>query len=168
VLRFTARIDGVSQSLAAFLKLQKDLVDLRKLGAWDLVQAKFYRILKNQFETEGGAGKSGKWQALSSKYKPVKQKRWGDVGILQASGKLYKSLTSESSDSIVEKRPQELIIGTSLPYARAQHAGYSPRNLPARPIISLTEEQEKDITEPLTRKVKQLIQNVKLTQKRGF
>jgi phage gpG-like protein len=158
-MQFQIEVDGVNETLAAFLKVQKGVADLRQLGTWDWVQSEFYKIEKAQFGGEG-IGKSGKWKALSPKYKVWKQKKYGNLPINQRTQDTYKSLTSQAKGSVVEKQAQEMTIGTSIPYA-----GYIQKD---RPLIDLSPEQEKQLVKPIQEKLKQLIQNARLSDERGF
>lgn len=165
-MKFTIEVEGQRELLASFLMVQEGLVDLRQLGTWDRVQTEFYKVLKDQFGSEGAAGKAGKWKPLSPKYAKVKLRKYGALPILQATGKLYRAMTSQGGDSFVEKKAQEMTIGTKLPYAAFHQRG--GKRLPQREIISLTDEQEKQITAPIQEKLKQLVANAKLRERRGF
>jgi phage gpG-like protein len=164
---FSIQIEGMSELLASFKTVEEGMLNFRQLGAWKGVQSEFYKIQKAQFGSEGSAGKSGKWQALSPGYAKAKQKRYGSRPILTASGTLYKSLTSaNASGAVVEMTAQELTLGTSVKYVGYHQRG--TKRMPRREPISFTNEQEKQLMKPIQDKLKQLIANAKLTQLRGF
>lgn len=166
-MQLNIEVEGANQLLASFLAVQKGIVDLRQLGTWDWVQSEYYKIVKAQFGSEGGAGLSGKWKPLTPKYRERKIKKYGDMPILQASGRFYKSMTSEGADgSITEKKPQELTLGSSVPYGPYHQKGGG--SLPRREVISFTPDQEKRLVKPIETKLKQLIANAKLSDLRGF
>jgi phage gpG-like protein len=85
---------------------------------------------------------------------------------LHASGKLYRALSGTSPDSVFEKQPQEMAIGTSLPYGKYHQTGTS--RMPRRAPIDFTDEQKERLVEPIKKKLRQLIANAKLTTRRGF
>ena len=163
-MRIEFQVDGVAETIAAFAEVQGGIADLRKNATWLRVQQAFYRVTKQVFASEGG--KSGKWQALSSPYKEIKAKKYGNVPILQRTKRLYKSLTQMGGESIVDKQATELTIASAVPYG-----GYHQRGTgrtPARPIIDFTEAQEKEIVKPISDSLKQLAANAKLRDLRGF
>lgn len=163
---FTTEVIGERELKAAFETVEKGMLDLRQLGAWNAVQSKFYKVEKELFASEGGSGKSGRWQQLSSPYKEVKARRYGPMSILQATGQMYRSLTSTTGDSIVEKTAQTLALGTRLKYAGMHHRGGG--RLPQRKPIDMTDAQEKRVLKPIGDKLKQLAANAKLRDIRGF
>ncbi len=157
------KVEGMADLLHAFEKVERGVVDLRQLGTWDAVEKEFYKVVKDVFAAEGG--KSGRWKPLSSPYKERKAKRYGNQPILQASGRFYKSMTG-GSESIVEKKEQEMTLGSNVPYGKYHHHGGG--RLPARPVVDFTAEQEKQIFAPISKKLRQLIANAKLRDIRGF
>lgn len=160
-LNFHIEVDGLPQTVAAFKRVERGVVDMRQLGTWKWVASEFYKILKEAFSSEGSSGKSGKWAPLKPAYAAVKSKKYGNMPILQASGKLYKSLTSAGADGAVfEETANELTIGSSIPYGGYHQRGTS--RMPAREPISLTESQTQRLLDPIRKKLEQLIDNAKL------
>jgi phage gpG-like protein len=157
----TFTVDGIQEMITRLGYVERGVVDLRQLGTWDWVQTEFYKIEKEQFDSEGSSGASGKWAALTPKYATWKQKKYGSLPILQLTGKLYKEMTTEAG--VVEKKAQEMTLGTRLPYAGYHQGGKKPR-----PPLSMTPEQEDMLAEPVRKKMKQLIQNAGLSDLRGF
>ncbi len=143
-------VQGEEKLKVALTNMADAIDDLRPY--WNEVQQEFYRIEKQAFASEGTSGESGKWSALSPRYAVVKFKRWGAVPILTASGTLRDSLTSETSGSIVRKEKDELTVGSSVPYGRYHQSGTS--KMPARPPISLTENNRADLLRKLTKQLK--------------
>lgn len=164
-VKITINVEGEQSVINAFQKVERGILDLRQLGTWKWVASEFYKVEKAQFGSEGSAGKSGKWQSLTSPYKEIKAKKWGDQPILQASGRLYKSLTANGADSVYEDSNLELTLGSSLPYAGYHQKG--TRKMAARPPISLNDEQITQITKPIQKKLEQLIDNAKLRNLQG-
>lgn len=163
-MKITVEVKGTEKLIRQFDDVKKGFLDLRQLGTWDLVQAEFYKIEKKQFASEGGSGKSGKWSALTPRYKAWKDKHFPGQPILQLTGKLMKDMTS--SAGIVEKRQMELTLGTRQPYAQYHQRGTF--KMKARPILDLTEAHEKQLTDPIRKKLRQLAYNAGLARARGY
>lgn len=164
-MKIDLEVEGMAALIGSFEKVERGFLDLRQLGTWDWVQSEFYKVVKDQFAAEG-QGKSGKWKPLSSKYAAVKSKRYGNAPILQASGRLYKSMTAAGGEAIVDKQPQEMTLGSTVPYGKYHQGGTN--RMPKRPIIDFTDAQEKQIFAPIGKKLRQLIDNAKLRDIRGF
>lgn len=160
---------GEKELLEALGTVEKGMLDLNQLGVWKWVQSRFYEIEKQLFGSEGATGQHGKWQELSSPYKEVKSAEFGDLPILQRDGNLMKSMTSEGADgAVVERTPQTLTLGSSLPTA-AFHSSDEPRTkIPLRRIVDFTNKQKEYIAEPIKTKLKQLVANAKLKDSRRF
>ena len=141
-IRFTASIDGAEIFDRAFSRLDS-LDDMRPL--WPNVIAEFYLIEQEQFDTEGAAGATGRWPALSPAYKAWKDVHYPGEPILQREHDLIASLTDpEASGAILRPGEDELIMGTSVPYALVhQRRG--------RPPISFSESQKRRIQKALQR-----------------
>jgi phage gpG-like protein len=166
-MKVEIEVKGVNELVASFEKVRDGLLDLRQLGTWDAVATEFRRIEKEIFDSEGGAGKSGKWKPLATAYAVRKQKVWGSVPILQASGKLYRSLTQKGApDSVFETSKMEMAIGSSVEYGGYHQRGTS--RIPRRPPVDLTEEHIDRLKKPIKEKLKQLVANARLKDARGF
>jgi len=156
MIRFT--VEGIPDLIARLGYVERGTADLRQLGTWDAVQKEFYAIEKEAFASEGGTGATGKWAPLTAKYKAWKLKKYGPLPILQRTGQLYKEMTTEAG--VVEKKEQEMTLGSNLKYA-----GYADAK---RKVVSLTAAQEERLEKPIVAKMKQLIANAKLRDIRGF
>lgn len=165
-MKIHVEVDGVRETVRAFERVERGIVDLRQLGTWDWVQSEYYKVVKEVMDSEGSKGAGGKWKALSPAYAAVKQKKYGDMPILQATGQMYRSLTSSGGDAVVDKQAQEMTLGSSNPKSGWHHRGTS--RLPKRGIIDFTDEQKQRITEPIKKKFSQLVDNAKLRDIRGF
>lgn len=135
-IRLRAEVLGEVVFDRAFSRLDR-LDDFRPI--WPPVIAEFYAIEQEQFDSEGAAGASGKWRALSKAYGEWKEVHYPGAPILQREGDLVASLTDpEAAGAILQPREDELIIGTSIPYARVhQRTG--------RPPVSPSEAQKRRI-----------------------
>jgi phage gpG-like protein len=142
VIAFSAAINGVEVLNRAFNRIDEQITDLRSI--WPAVAEVFYKAEKDQFDTQGAAGASGKWAPLSQAYKKFKEQHFPGEPILQREHSLVESLTSaEGLDSVFRPEPDQLTIGTRAPYARAHQEGRG--RLPRRPVISLTETQKREM-----------------------
>jgi phage gpG-like protein len=139
--RFRFEIDGVVQFDRAFNRIQGHVEDLTPV--WDKVEQAFYRIEREQFDSEGAAGRGGKWAPLSRPYAQQKADRYGVKPIERASDRLYASLTRKGGDTVLVKSKDEFAIGTSLPYAKYQQQGTS--KMPKRELISFSDGQRTDL-----------------------
>jgi len=163
-MKFSAEIEGVSETLAAFRGVEAGLVDLRQLGTWKAVASEFRKIEKQQFE---GEGRGNKWQPLKPSYARIKAKKYPGKKILEARGDLKQSLTTESHpDHVFEEKAQEMSIGTKDPKARYHQSG--TKNMAARPPIDITDADRKQLFQPIQDKLVQLVGNAKLKTLRGF
>lgn len=146
MIRFTATLEGVEVLDRAFSRVTEHISDLRPI--WPNVAKEFYAIEREQFASEGSHGASGKWAKLSPAYAKYKEVAYPGMPILRASTALYESMTSpDAADSIFRPEPQELTIGSQAPYAVAHQRGGG--RLPARPIISLTEDDKRRLTKAI-------------------
>lgn len=159
--RFVATVEGVELLNRGFNRIESHISDFRSI--WPDVGREIYAINREQLDSEGTAGASGKYAALSPAYERFKAIQFPGQPILQASGNLYESLTDlESPDAIFRPGKDELIIGSKVPYARAHQRGNPSRNLPARPIFSFSEPQKRRITKAIQRGL------VRFTREAGF
>lgn len=159
MIQFIATIDGTQVLNRAFNRVEEYISDFRSI--WPSAAGEIYAINAEQFESEGAAGASGRWAALSPAYAKFKAIAFPGQPILQAEGNLIASLTDpEAPDAIYRPLPDELIIGSRDPKARAHHRGLG--HLPARPIFSFTEQQKRRIQKAIQRNL------VAFTRRSGF
>jgi phage gpG-like protein len=146
LIRFIAEVSGDVVLDRAFNRVDHFISDLR--GLWPNVAGTIYRILGRAFDTEGASTAAGKWKALSPPYAKWKEVHYPHQPILRAENHLYESLTdSEAPDAIYRPEKDHLIMGTRDPKGRAHQRGGG--RLPARPIISFTESDKREITKSI-------------------
>ena len=162
-MKIEFQVDGVAETIAAFAEVQGGIADLRKNATWLRVQQAYYKVVKSIFASEGGRSK---WAALSSPYKEIKQKKYGNMPILQRTKRLYKSMTQMGGEAIVDKQATEMTLGSSVPYGGYHQRGTS--KMPARKIIDFTDAQQAEILKPIGDSLRQLVANAKLRALRGF
>lgn len=124
--------------------------DLR--GVWPDIRDDFLKNQAKQFATQGRHGsvhrvffglfKSQGWAPLSPAYAAYKALKWGNKGILVASGRLEDSLTQATHpDFIYKPKKKSVTLGTKVPYASLHQTG--TRQMPQRPPIELVESQKR-------------------------
>lgn len=142
MLRFTGEIDGLPAFDRAFNRVEEYIKDFRSI--WPNVAKEFYAIEEDQFSSEGAHGASGKWAPLSPAYKKWKTEHFPGQTILKLTNALHESLTRpDAGDSIYRLDADEMTLGSRTPYATAHQRGGG--SLPARPPISLTDEDKRRI-----------------------
>jgi phage gpG-like protein len=159
VIHFVGNVQGVEVLNRAFNRVEEYISDFRSI--WPDVATEIYAINAEQFQSEGSAGASGKWAALSPAYARFKAKAFPGQPILQAEGHMIASLTDpEALDAIYRPEQTVLTIGSKDPKARKHHLGLD--NLPARPIFSFSERQKRRIQKAIQRNL------VEFTRRAGF
>lgn len=140
MIRFTGEIDNIEVLDRAFNRVEEYISDFRSI--WPNVTKEFYLIEQEHFNSEGAHGASGGWAPLSPLYAKYKEVQYPNKPILQATGALMESLTGfEAADSIYRPDTTELTLGTQREGAIYHQRGSS--RMPARPPISLSEEDKR-------------------------
>jgi phage gpG-like protein len=139
-------LEGQREFDRTFTRFTENLRDFRQL--WPSVISVLRKISEEQFAFEG-RGKSGAWQPLSPKYAAWKEKNYPGSPILQRTGALQLSLTSNTAHSIVRAGKEELEFGTTLRYG-IYHQSRKPRKrLPRRPIFDFNEQDKNRVTKAI-------------------
>lgn len=140
--RITLTVEGEAEFDREFSRIDAAFSDLRPI--WPDVRDKFRGIEKEQFDSEGSDGRTGKWKKLTARYEAQKIARYGaGLKIMQATGDLRASLTGQTANTIYRTTKDEITIGTALPYARPHHTGAG--NLPIRKLIDLSDRQREEL-----------------------
>lgn len=134
-VNFSIVVDGEVEFSRTFERHDAALDDFRPI--WKGVVPEFRKIQREQFATEGAAGRSGKWKPLTPKYAAWKRRYYGNLPILQRTKRLFKALTTKTSDSVVEISKNELVLGTDIEYFK-YHQRKGPRQ---RRVIDMSEAQ---------------------------
>ena len=127
---------GLDNTREFFRGLVARLRDLRP--AWNRVREDFWLLEREQFETEGKYAPGGHWQALSPRYAAWKAQHYPGTKILELTGRLKRSMTSQTSDTIWETAPDRMKIGTAVPYAAVHQTG---GRVPERPFLVVPPER---------------------------
>jgi phage gpG-like protein len=114
--RISIVVDGKADFDRVFSRLDANFDDLSPI--WPDVRDEFWQIEKEQFDSEGSAGGSGRWKQLSKRYGRSRKSPVYGAGkkILEASGELRESLTGQTANTRYYTTPKEIAVGTSLPY----------------------------------------------------
>lgn len=159
MVKFVATLEGVEVLNRAFNRIDQILTDFRSI--WPNVAKEFYAIEADQFGSEGAKGASGKWASLSPAYKKWKERTHPGQAILRLDHPLVESLTSpDAAGSIYRLEADEMTLGSKVEYATAHQRGAG--FMPARPPISLTEEDKRRVQKSLQAGL------VKFTRQAGF
>mgnify|MGYP003531091743 FL=1 len=154
-MKLTIETTGQPQLIRALDNVERGFTDLDQSGIWKKVQSEFFKVEKELFDSEGASGQSGAWEKLTDNYAKVKERQFGKLPILQRSKELFKSLTSETDNTIADFKADEATFGTSLPYSGAVHK--------KRPAISPTDDQITQICKPIQTELQQLIERERLS-----
>lgn len=140
--RIQITVDGQDEFNRTFSRLDAQFDDLTNI--WPDVRDKFWEIEKEQFNTEGASGRSGRWKSLSKAYAAQKISRYGSgLKILYATGDLMRALTSNTPDTYYRTTKSEIAIGTTL--ARGIYHQRGAGNLPKREVISFSQKNQKEM-----------------------
>lgn len=103
---------------------------------------------KTQFDSQGQFA-SGGWKPLADVTVRLKAAKGLDPRILRATGDLARSLASSGGDHVEQVGPQQLVFGTSVPYAQYHQRG--TRRMPQRRPVELREQDRRDTVRILQR-----------------
>lgn len=111
---------------------------------WNVFADTFYAYLKGQFTSEGEEGLGVKWAPLSAVYAAWKATHFAGKPILQRTGRLMASLTSQKAPGAVYiARPKSLTIGSEVPYAIYHQTGTG--RMPQRKEVVLNEGAKREL-----------------------
>lgn len=147
---FKTRIEGTRLS-AGIAKLAERAGDWR--GAWPRLTGHLADALARQFESLGASGGGERWAPLSAAYARRKEQIYPGQPLLQASGRLFQSLTGSTGDTLRETEALKLRFGTRVAYASLLHSG-TRRGLPARPLLNLTAGDTEAVASAMLRQAK--------------
>jgi phage gpG-like protein len=134
IARVTIEVAGQRQLDIGVNRFITRLGDMRPFGP--AFREAFVSIEQQQFASKGGAGASGGWQPLSTKYAEWKAARRPGAPLLVFDGALKASLTGGSGFVYVADK-MFVTMGSSVPYAIFHQTGTS--RMPARQPISLSD-----------------------------
>lgn len=137
MIKVVWKIEETVEGLTALLGRLRDL-----RPAWRALVAYLRQTARLQFASQGTRGGSP-WQRLTVRYAQRKERVYPGQPILRASDALFRSVTSETPDSIVEVEPQSLAFGTSL--ARGGYHQRGEGNNPRRRFLVVTQEDRRQI-----------------------
>lgn len=108
--------------------------------AFEIMAKDFYETMAHIFEAEGAYEEREAWQDLSPAYAIWKKRHYPGRKILELTGRMKRSLTVPGTeDGVLNITPEEMTIGTRLPYAVFHQTGRG--RLPQRKIIELTDKE---------------------------
>ena len=136
---FKLRIKGEDSLYGGIRRLAEHVSDFRR--HW---KPNIDIRLRHQTDWMDTRGR-GTWQKLTDIYLDRKRRdpRAAFTEILQLTGHLYRSLTSQSADdSVIEEGRSTLIMGTSDPKGRWHHEGRG--RLPVRKVIVIEDDERRE------------------------
>lgn len=161
-------VDGEDQFNRTLIRLDAAFDDLTPI--WPDVRDKFWEIEKQQFDSEGAAGRSGGWKPLSPGYNAQKIARYGPgLKILHATGDMMRALTSNTPDTYYRTTKKDIAIGTTLDRAVYHQRGTG--KMPKREPIGFSMAQQREMKDAIqVSLVRELRRGVgyRLPGERGF
>lgn len=137
-------IEGDRQVVTKFNRLAKRAT-LQKLGPglWRL----FSGFERELFQTEGASGPDRKWKPLRDVTLARKRANRQSPRILEADGKLKKSLTGKRKgpDSVLNVTRDTIELGTKVPYAKHHQYGAPRAKIPRRSPVAITKAQKREM-----------------------
>jgi phage gpG-like protein len=131
---------GERQFKVGLGRMTKALGDMRPFWEKGLKPA-FIQAEKQQFSTEGGAGRHGAWADLSDDYKKWKARHYPGRGLLVRDGLLAQALTG-GRGFVLQSHPQWVAIGAESTYGTYHQKG---KGMPRRRPIDISDAQEKEL-----------------------
>ncbi len=157
MLRFTLKVEG-SKLDSMIRGLGEKIGDWTE--AWPKVSSTIQRVLDEQFASEGARGPAGSWPELKERSARRKQRAYPGRGLLEASGRLRRSLVSGADDTLEEFAPRRMRSGTTVPYALYHQTG--TKTMPPRKIFDFGPEDYRLIAEEAKR------QALRVARESGF
>lgn len=131
-------VRGERRLFEAIDRLTETVIDQRERGWQENVDVRL-DYQRRHMDTENAGG----WTPLDDEYRLQKVEDVGAIPILQYTGRLYQSVTSEGAANYVrEETGQTLRVGSSNPLARYHHEGAG--RLPKREVIVITDEEGRE------------------------
>jgi phage gpG-like protein len=119
--------------------------------AWDAVLAVFQQMARDTFNSEGAANAGGPWPQLAPATVADRTRKGFSPThpILQRTETLMRSVTQQTSDTILVRTPNYFGVGTAVPYV-VYHQSTAPRSkLPRRALVDLTTDQRHELLRPI-------------------
>lgn len=119
-------------------------------GAWEPIVSVFRGIVARAFATEGGST-GAQWKSLADSTQADRRRRhFGpEHPILERTGTLRRSLTTDQGLGFTTKSPASLAIGTNVRYFK-YHQSLKPRKkLPRRAPVLFREQDRQDLVFPI-------------------
>lgn len=138
MLQFRFEVDGEIQLRRYLDILAENISDFTVI--FEKIADDFRDTMSGVFSAEGAFEGRSRWAPLSPDYAIQKARKFPGRPILHATGKLRKSLTTESDGHICQITPTTLKIGTSDEKAIFHQRG--TRKMPQREIVRLTQSQK--------------------------
>lgn len=152
-VRFNIDAGGTDKEVIRRLQnVESELSDFRRQNEKVYKQFWVPKMIR-QFNSEGADG-GQKWEALSADYAIQKRKRYGLKTILRRTDRLFRSLTSETGDTVKIIDKFSATFGSKVPYLAQVNK--------TRQVVSITDKDRRDIGNIFKRDL------AEFTRKQGF
>ena len=126
-VRFTFKFENQAEFDRSLSRFGENCEDFSPF--FEKVRDDFWKIERKHFQDEGSASRGGKWKRLA---RATVAKKIRDVmpypnKVLYGRGKMWQSLTSNSTGSIADVGKSGMKMGTRIYYARYHHSGVTQR-----------------------------------------
>lgn len=127
---FSAEIQGLTTLILGGKTLVKFTRDFTTV--FQRIANDFRVIEKKNFNSQGTPEA---FKELTKKYAAFKARKVGSRPIMVFSGRLRRSLTKRTADTIERISPREMTLGSRVPYAHRHQIGFK---MPKRQVIQIT------------------------------
>lgn len=140
-MNISFEVEGEERLTRALRAVAADTSDLRP--SWRAVSDEVYSILRSQFSTQGARGPGGRWPARAKstvdRYTAINRKGFAVLNEpLRRTDAMFRALTTRGAPhGVYEEGAEELVLGTTLPYAVIHQRGGG--RIPQRKIYDFTE-----------------------------
>jgi len=167
IINITAEVVGEAKLVKAFKGISDKIKDFKDI--FEKIIPEYHKMEANIFNTQGAVSPNVRWQNLSDIYarqkiRLVRAGKYISMDVLVATGRLKESLTRKTSDSIIDIKDTEMLLGVDgnkIKYAITHQRGKG--NIPRRRFIFISSDFKNEIIkifkEGLTKKIKSEINN---------
>jgi phage gpG-like protein len=149
MVNVTAEVVGEAKLVRAFKGISEKLKDFKDI--FKKIVPEFNKMEEQIFGRQGAVSPNNRWQDLSDVYaqqkiKLVRAGKYISMDVLIATGRLKQSLTSKTSDSIIDIKDTEMLIGTDgnkIKYAITHQKGTG--RIPKRKFVFISSEFKNEI-----------------------
>lgn len=159
-LEITGTAVGDGKIISQLGVIVKEGSDFRP--AWKPIHKILIKGVRYEFRSQGQS--SGGWEKLKKPYAKWKRKNYGNKTILRREDDLWRSLVDPSHENhIFIPSRSHMTFGSADPNAARHHFGIPSNNLPARPMVVLTDNMRRDILKELQTHIMKKLSHTRVT-----